>query len=139
MDAHDPSCCAKNWPAARVFLLLTWQADALWLSYGCCSGLLRLLAARREHVKTKYQARNAITQDRGVLGWPRLDKAPARRAARDYGAALPRERYRAVGRECSVADAVHELVAAVRAAHRLGRFRLVGQLLGLVAALEEAR
>ena len=46
---------------------------------------------------------------------------------------------RSVGVEGSVADAVHELVAAVRAAHRLGRFRLVRELLGLVAALEEAR
>ena len=45
----------------------------------------------------------------------------------------------AVGRECSVADAVHELVARVAAAHRLGRFRLVGELLGLVAAFKEAR
>ena len=46
---------------------------------------------------------------------------------------------RSVGVEGSVADAVHELVARVAAAHRLGRFRLVGQLLGLVAALEETR
>ena len=70
-----------------------------------------------------------------VLGWLQLDKAPV-----FDGAALPRDIYVSRGRVAStnsVADAVHELVAAVRAAHRLGRFRLVGQLLGLVAALEQ--
>jgi hypothetical protein len=52
---------------------------------------------------------------------------------------LPRDVTRSVGVDNSVADAVHELVARVGAAHGLGRFRLVRELLGLVAALEEAR
>ena len=82
-DAHGCALCAHwcaNWPAARVFLLLTWQA---------ADGSDAQAARRSTRVVTtstpKLKQEMLLHKIRSVLGWLQLDKAPA-----FDGAALPR-------------------------------------------------
>ena len=124
----------------RASVLLAWQAAYSGLlmaaRLGCSAPLTRAVTTYTPKLKQEMLLHKIGAFWDGP-GWTKHRRAVWRaitvRLCRATSAT------RSVGVEGSVADAVHELVAAVRAAHRLGRLRLVGELLGLVAALEEAR
>ncbi len=132
MNAHDRD---QIWPR-RVECLLAWQA--------ACSLPHLSTTAATDHMGNAEVKQEMLLHKIGAFwdgpGWTGPGAPFVWRAS--FGAALPRDGCAPRGRfsfKCSVADAVHELVARVAAAHRFRRFRLVWELLGLVAALEEAR